>query len=65
MHIKIFDCEIIIDSHEISILNPYGGSSEKSFNKSLPIFLVKEIIENYLFPDKAFQKFKDSILKTE
>ena len=42
MHIKIFDCDIFIDSCEISINDSRGGSSEKSFNTPLPTFFVKE-----------------------
>ena len=63
MHVKIFDCDI--DTHEISINDSRGGSSEKSFNTSLPTFFVKEVIEDYLLPEKAFEKFKNSILETK
>lgn len=65
MYVKIFDCDIFIDSHEIIINDLHGGSSEKSFNKPLPPFLVKEVIEDYLLQEKAFEKFKKSILKTK
>lgn len=63
MHIKIFDCDIFIDSHKISITDKHGGSSQESFCRPLPTFLVKEIIENHLLPDIAFDKFIKIILE--
>lgn len=57
MHVKIFDCDIFIDSHKISINDSRGGSSEKSFNTPLHTFFVKEVIEDYLLPEKAFEKY--------
>lgn len=57
MYVKIFDCDITINSHEISINDSRGGSSEKSFGGPLPTFFVKEIIEDYLLPEKAFKKY--------
>lgn len=57
MRVNIFDCDIIINSYEISISDSRGGSSEKSFGDPLPTFFVKEVIEDYLLPEKAFEKY--------
>ena len=49
MYVKIFDCDITIDSHEVSISDRFGKSSYNSFNKKpLDIYIVKEIIEEHL-----------------
>ena len=46
MHIKIFDCDIFIDTHEISISDHSGESSYNSFNKKpIDTCVIKEIIE--------------------
>ena len=65
MYVKIFDCDIFIDSHEISINDSRGGSSEKSFSNPLPVFLVNVIIEDYLLEKIAFEKLKKSILESK
>ncbi len=65
MHIKIFDCDIFIDSHKISISDHSGESSYNSFNKKpLDTCVIKEIIEEHLL-FKTSKRFNDLITQGE
>ncbi len=53
MHIKIFDCDIFIDSHEVSI-NDNNGEEMVTYNKYIPLkpVVVKDTIEAFFVPEK-------------
>ena len=53
MHVKIFDCDIIIDSHKISV-SDNDGKSMVTWNKYIPLkpIVVKDTIEAFFVPEK-------------
>ena len=55
MHVKIFDCDIFIDTHEISVSNN-NGEETITCNKYIPLkpIVVKETIEAFFVPEKRF-----------
>lgn len=58
MHIKIFDCDIFIDSHVMYITD---GKSESGMNylgnNPIPPNSIKETVEYYFMPELAFKKY--------
>lgn len=53
MHAKIFDCDIFIDSHKISV-SDNDGQESVTCNKYIPLkpIVVKETIESFFVPEK-------------
>lgn len=53
MHIKIFDCDIFIDLHKISV-SDNDGQESVTCNKYIPLkpIVVKEAIESFFVPEK-------------
>lgn len=57
MYVKIFDCDIFIDSHEIKIEDSHGSSAMSCDTKSFHSNNVKNVIESYLVPDIYLKKY--------
>lgn len=63
MHVKIFDCDIFIDSHEVSIKDKHGGSGWSCESEPIPTFAVKEVVERHLLPNIYLRKYMEELMK--
>ena len=63
MHIKIFDCDIFIDSNEVSIRDNKGSSGWSCESKPVPTYAVKDVVERYLLPNIYLYRYMKGLLK--
>ncbi|HAU86038.1 MAG TPA: hypothetical protein DCW90_11250 [Lachnospiraceae bacterium] len=63
MHIKIFDCDIFIDSHEVSIQDKHSGSGWSCESQPIPTYAVKDVIEGHLVPNIYLHRYIEELLK--
>ena len=63
MHVKIFDCDIIINSHEVSIEDNKGRSGWSCESEPIPTYAVKDVIEGHLVPNIYLHRYMEELLK--
>lgn len=63
MHVKIFDCDIFIDSHKVSINDKHGGSSWSYESEPIPTYAIKDVIEGHLVPNIYLHKYMEELMK--
>ena len=65
MHVKIFDCDIFIDSHEVRVKDKYGITSRSYESKVLPTYTIKDVVEEHLVPNIYIRRYLEELLKTQ
>ena len=63
MHIKIFDCDIFIDSHEVRVKDKYGITSRSYESKVLPTYIIMDVVEEHLVPNIYIRRYLEELLK--